>query len=178
MKAAIPPLLVHSHTPLPPAPPPTPSSLAAGADPKVQSKTGWSVLHYCAQNDAIESAAEVFRFVENVQRMRAAELAAFVNLRDERERTALHIAAFRADTALVKLLIAKGADVHAVEKAGHTPCALAGKAKNGPNKAYLEKLCGPDGRAGEAEAGLHVEETPPTASALSASASAPALLAK
>ena len=135
-----------------------------GADPKAQSNTGaqWSVLHFCAQNDALESVEEIFRFVENVKRMRAAELAAFVNLRDRDGRTALHIAAFRADEDLVRLLIAKGADVHAVEKAGHTPSVLAGKAGNGPNRAVLERHANATRRA----ARFSVEQTPTTESSL------------
>jgi len=104
---------------------------AFGADLFLASSiSGWTVLHHAAHNDVIEAAKEVIHIAKVVKATTEVRLHQFVNAVGFRDkRSALHIAAFRCEVPLVKLLLSAGADANLNDAHGCTPLDLAHKAQ-------------------------------------------------
>jgi uncharacterized protein len=91
-----------------------------GADPKLATKNGDTTLMVASglgwaaywTNNAAGSRIEAVKF--------CLAHGGEVNTKDVKGYTALHGAAFRGDDALIKLLLANGADIHATTKMGDT----------------------------------------------------------
>ncbi len=74
------------------------------------------------------------------------EITSSITLTDHRTLsgvTPLHIAVFNRDTAVIDLLLDRGADINAMTTTGETPCDLAQQVVDGlAGAAVLDRLCG------------------------------------
>ena len=88
-------------------------------------------------NDDDDDASMDDNDVDGDENADAAPVGDLINgVRDDRGRTAMHVAAFYNHVPILQFLIGHGADVNGKDKEGHTPVMLA--AANGQ---VLEFLC-------------------------------------
>jgi ankyrin repeat protein len=92
--------------------------LAHGADPDAGDENRWTALHwfasYGANNRDIAAAAALLL-----------DAKANINAKDQHGATPLHVAATNNSTAMTELLVARGADLDAVDTSGYSPLARA-----------------------------------------------------
>uniref|UniRef100_A0A7S3AVP7 EF-hand domain-containing protein n=1 Tax=Haptolina ericina TaxID=156174 RepID=A0A7S3AVP7_9EUKA len=107
--------------------------LDRGANPLMQNKEGKTVLHM-----AVQSTSEEITTILLMHEKVTPKKDELVKLVDNDGRTALHIASFRAEADMVKLLLDHGADAKAADKSGHKAAGLAGKANRRKSRELLE----------------------------------------
>ena len=106
------------------------SLLNFGADLTLTTNTGWTVLHHCAHHDAVESARQILHWAKVIKTQSDSQIKRFVTIVDRNDkRSALHIAAFRASPAMVRLLMERGADAYIKDGHGYTAAELAEKGR-------------------------------------------------
>jgi len=106
--------------------------LDAGADPDVRDAYGWTPLMRAIDTRRVEFA-----------RMLLEDTSADVFARQESGATALHIAAATGDPALVKLVVAHGADPSAADHDGNTPADVARSLGHAEIADYLSGMAPP-----------------------------------
>jgi len=97
--------------------------LAAGADIHATDNRGWGVLHCSAW---LKEPGELIKLLLDHATARGRPLN--INARDKKGRTPLMRAAKRVEPAVVKALLAAGADVTAVDSQGLTALHFVGRA--------------------------------------------------
>lgn len=91
-----------------------------GASTKViREDTGWSILHMGAYNGHIETMKAL------LSKLPAADVSDFINMGDKDKRTPLHIASFRSQTEMVRLLMERDAKKDMQDIRHNTPQELA-----------------------------------------------------
>lgn len=100
--------------------------IEAGADPNARDKNGWTPLMH-AVSGRHQATAEALLGVPTVD----------PNLPEENGSTALHIAALGGDEAMVRLLVARGADPAARTAGGYTAAEVADAARHPDVAAWL-----------------------------------------
>jgi len=109
--------------------------LERSANPMTTTNTGWNALHSAVHSTCTPLVA---MFLESDKvKSKKKEL---INTPDNQGRTPLHIAAFRADEVMVKILIDHGANAKVSDNSGNNPATLAGKSNRRKSRELLEAV--------------------------------------
>jgi len=106
--------------------------LDRGADAMVENNNGWTVLHAAVNSNLVE-------VVETILLHHLVKKSSLLDYQDRSGRTALHIAAFKSNENLVKLLLDHGADASVVDQNGNAPVMLAKRSNRRRSKELLEE---------------------------------------
>lgn len=109
--------------------------LDRGADAMVENNNGWTVLHAAVNSNLVE-------VVETILLHQLINKTQLIDFQDRSGRTALHIAAFKSNENLVKLLLDHGAKATVLDQCGNAPVMLAKRSNRRRSKELLEEACG------------------------------------
>jgi len=101
--------------------------LGQGANPLITSQVGWTVLHTAVHSNSIELVGLLLNLDKERATFSKQQKEQLVRHTDGQGRTALHLAAFKADENMVQLLLDHGADPRGQDTAGNNAGALATK---------------------------------------------------
>jgi len=107
--------------------------LQHGAKRSAVDKDGRTALHYVAYKCADEAAKVVELIVKELvttARRRPEAVDAFINRKDNKGKTAVHLAAHHGQLTAVRALLNRQADVGVRDRHGCTPLHAAASAKN------------------------------------------------
>jgi len=126
--------------------------ISKGANVKVQSDTGWTVLHQAVNAYPTDDSDADFKTKEansmkTIEALLSHTLLSDPKLKkelldtpDRSQRTALHIAAFKSTEKVVQKLLENGANKAVTDNAGNQPVTLATKKGRRKSKELLESF--------------------------------------
>jgi len=107
--------------------------LDRGSSPLKTTKEEWTVLHSAVQT-AAEAVVETLLLHEKVQPKKKD----LMDATDNQGRNALHVASFRCDESVIRLLLDHGADPKKADKTGNKAATLAGKGGRRKSRELLD----------------------------------------
>jgi len=105
-----------------------------GADYFCEDNNGFTALHYAVNSNSVE----VVKCILNHEFVNGTTQKEMINKPDRTGRSPLHIAAFKSNEEITRLLVSCGADCDVVDSAGNKPVTIAKKAGRKNSRELLE----------------------------------------